>query len=76
MGLTDGGGVVAAGWGHDNDGGLESDCTARTGLDLAAGTSEALPCRTHSKRNGQKQEEKKIKEINKVYLTGIFIHLS
>lgn len=58
VGLTDGGGVVAAGWGRDNDGGLESDCTALTGLDLAAGTSAVLPCHKHSERNEEKNEKK------------------
>lgn len=70
----DGGGVVAAGWGRDNDGGLESDCTAQTGPDLAAGTSAALPCRKRSERNEGKQKEKKVEEINKIHLAGILIN--
>lgn len=60
-GPPDGGGVVAAGWGRDIDGGLGNDCTARTGPDSAAGTSAALPCRMHSARNRGKPEEKKMK---------------
>lgn len=56
VGPTGGGGVAAAGWGRDNDGGLESDCTAQTGLDLAAGTSAVRPCHRHSERNGGKNE--------------------
>lgn len=53
-----GGGAAAAGWGRDSDGGLESDCTAQTGPDLAAATSAVLPCHRRSERNGGKDEKK------------------